>query len=250
MESKAVLSQLGFSEKEAAVYLAVLSGGPDSVRAIAAKAGVNRGTAYDLLKELVRQGAISYYNKEKKQYFVAEPPEKLANVVRLKIEALESSRTVLQSAMPELRSLYDGGGSKPTTKLYEGESGIRTILEDVLETREPYMAYSSADLRGALYHSFPSFTKERIQKKIFVRVIALGSGGSEAELAERRWLTREEGAPTYTLIYGNKVAAISLGQHGKAQAVLIADAAVAETQRIIFEHLWKFLEKNRRRAGT
>jgi sugar-specific transcriptional regulator TrmB len=246
MDTKAVLKQLGFSDKEADVYLAVLSGGPDSVRAIAAKAGINRGTAYDLLKELVRQGAVSYYNKEKKQYFVAEEPEKLLNVLQQKIEALQDSRASIQEALPELRSLYDSGGAKPTTKLYEGASGIRTVLEDVLGTCLTggcgYVAYSAADLRETLYESFPSFTKERIKKKIFVRVVAMGGGGGEAELSERRWLTREGGAPTYTLIYGNKVAAISLSPTGKPRAVLTEDAAIAETQRIIFEHLWKSLK--------
>ena len=246
MEAKAVLRQLGFSEKETDVYLAVLSGGPDSVRAIAARAGVNRGTAYDLLKGLVRQGAVSYYNKEKKQYFVAEEPEKLLNVLQQKIEALEDSRATIRESLPELRSLYDSGGAKPTTKLYEGSSGIRTVLEDVLGTCLTggcgYVAYSAADLRGVLYESFPAFTKERIKKKIFVRVIALGGGGGEAESSERRWLTKEDGAPTYTLIYGGKTAAISLSPSGKPRAVLIEDEAIAQTQRIIFEHLWKSLE--------
>lgn len=246
MDNKAVLKQLGLSDKEADVYLAVLSGGPDSVRAIATKAGVNRGTAYDLLKELVRQGAVGYYNKEKKQYFVAERPEKLMNVLAQKIEALEGSREALKTALPELQSLYDSGGTKPTAKLYEGESGIRTVLEDVLESCEAdggsYLAYSAADLRDMLYRSLPSFTKERIRRKISVKVIALGGGGADAELAERRWLTKKEGAPTYTLIYDSKVAAISLGADGTPQAVLIEDSAIADTQRMIFESLWKTLK--------
>jgi len=116
MQVKSTLKSLGFSDKEAATYLAILSGGPDSVRNIAAKAGLNRGTAYDVLKELMRLGAVSFYNKEKKQYFVAEPPEKLMGVVAKRIEELESSRERLTSALPELQSLYDSGGPKSTTK--------------------------------------------------------------------------------------------------------------------------------------
>jgi sugar-specific transcriptional regulator TrmB len=241
METREVLKKLGLSEKEADIYQAVLAGGPDSVRAIAIKAGVNRGTAYDVLKSLVEQGAVSYFNKEKKQYFVAEPPEKLSGVIQRKIDELEGSKGMLESILPELRSLHSSGGAKPTTKLYEGSSGVRTILEDVLEScaeDKAYVAYSAADLREHLYKSFPTFTKERIRRGIAVRVVALGGGGSEAELAERRWLTKEAGAPTYTLIYGNKVAAISLGTSGEPQAVLIEDAAVAETQKIIFDYVW------------
>lgn len=246
MEAKSTLKSLGFSDKEVETYLAILSGGPDSVRNIAAKAGLNRGTAYDVLKELMRLGAVSFYNKEKKQYFVAEPPEKLMGVVAKRIEELESSRERLTSALPELQSLYDSGGTKPTTKLYEGTDGVRFVLEDVLETcasdGKAYSAYSSADLRGILYESFPNFTKERIRRKIFVRVTAIGGGGGGDELSERRWLSKQEGAPTYILIYGPKVASISLGQGGSPQVVITEDAALALTQQLIFDHLWKFLK--------
>ena len=254
MEIRQTLLRIGLTEKEADIYLSVLAGGPDSVRAIAAKAGINRGTAYDILKSLVQQGAVSYYHKEKKQYFVAEPPEKLLNVLRQKIETLEGSRAGLETALPELRSLYDTGGAKPTTKLYEGIAGIRTVLEDVLAScaggQKAYAAYSSADLRPVLYEAYPSFTKNRIKQGVFVRVIALGQGGGEAELSERRWLTRDEGAPTYILIYDDKIAAISLGRAGKPQAVLIEDAAVAATQRIIFEHLWSTLKVKRQMSNV
>lgn len=238
MEAKSTLKSLGFSDKEAETYLAILSGGPDSVRNIAAKAGLNRGTTYDVLKELMRLGAVSFYNKEKKQFFVAEPPEKLMGVVSKRIEALETSRDQLTAALPELQSLYDSGGAKPTTKLYEGTDGVRFVLEDVLATGEAYSAYSSADLRGILYESFPNFTKERIRRKIFVRVVAIGDGGGDAELSERRWLSKEEGAPTYILIYGSKVASISLSPGGVPQVVITEDRALADTQRIIFDYVW------------
>jgi len=241
MEAKSTLKSLGFSDKEAETYIAILSGGPDSVRNIATKAGLNRGTAYDVLKELMRLGAVSFYNKEKKQYFVAEPPEKLMGVVAKRIEELESSRARLTSALPELQSLYDSGGAKPTTKLYEGTDGVRFVLDDVLETGAAYCAYSSADLRGVLYESFPGFTKERIGRKIAVRVVAIGSGGGDAELAERRWLSKQENAPTYVLLYGTKIASISLATDGKPQVVVTDDVALAQTQRLIFDHLWEFL---------
>jgi len=123
---------------------------------------------------------------------------------------------------------------------------VRFVLEDVLETcaadGKAYSAYSSADLRGILYKSFPNFTKERIRRKISVRVAAIGSGGGDAELAERRWLSKQEGAPTYVLIYGTKVASISLGQGSQPQVVITDDAALARTQQLIFDHVWEFLK--------
>ena len=77
MDIQVIFKNFGLSEKEIAVYLALIELGPSSVREIAAKSKVNRGTSYDILKSLIALGIVSYYNKESKQYFIAEQPEKL-----------------------------------------------------------------------------------------------------------------------------------------------------------------------------
>ena len=68
------LKHLGFSEKEIKVYTTLLGLKQASVRQLAMASGVNRGTTYDILKSLMREGMTSYFHKEKKQYFVAESP--------------------------------------------------------------------------------------------------------------------------------------------------------------------------------
>lgn len=77
MDIQVILKDFGLSEKEIAVYLAVVELGKGSAREIAIKSAVNRGTTYDILKSLIQLGIVSYFNKETKQYFVAEQPEKL-----------------------------------------------------------------------------------------------------------------------------------------------------------------------------
>ncbi|MBI3888691.1 helix-turn-helix domain-containing protein [Candidatus Nomurabacteria bacterium] len=74
MQIQVVLKNFGFSEKEISVYLALIELGSSSVRTIAGKAKVNRGTTYDILKSLINMGIVSYYKKESKQYFIAEWP--------------------------------------------------------------------------------------------------------------------------------------------------------------------------------
>ena len=46
------LAMLGLSAKETAVYTALLSLGPASVRKVGETAGINRGTTYDALRIL------------------------------------------------------------------------------------------------------------------------------------------------------------------------------------------------------
>ena len=61
------LQQLGLGKNAATVYRALLSSGPSSVRKIAVAAAMNRGTAYDQLKQLILLGLVSYYHKKKKK---------------------------------------------------------------------------------------------------------------------------------------------------------------------------------------
>jgi len=243
MEIPHILHQLGFNEKEIRVYLALLSGGPSSVRKLATDTGTNRGTVYDILKELQRQGLVGFFQKHKKQYFLAEDPEKLAEVVERREQSISELRRQLAEGLPELRSMYVHGGMKPVAKYYEGAKGVNIILRDVLTTMSEqsdklYRVYSSLSLREFLYKDFPQFTKERIARQLRVRVIAIGPGGEDQPLAERRWLSVKEGAPTYTIIFGNKVAFFSRGQNDLPHGVIIEDANLAVTERLIFDHLW------------
>lgn len=243
---KLLLQSLGYSDKEIAVYLAVLSHGPAPVRKIASAAEVNRGTSYDILRSLMEQGLVSYYHQEKKQYFVAENPERLLAVIDGRAEHLLAAKKEIVEALPQLSSMFSRAGEKPVVRYYEGLIGIRRILEDVLETvaarhERSYVVYSSANIREVLYRAFPDYTKRRIAEKISVRVIAIDSGGEEAPLSERRWLRHAQGAPNYILIYGTKTAFISIGANGEPRGVLVEDVGTSATQQILFESLWGHL---------
>ncbi|OHA23216.1 MAG: hypothetical protein A3G52_04845 [Candidatus Taylorbacteria bacterium RIFCSPLOWO2_12_FULL_43_20] len=242
------LNRLGLTDKEATLYMTLLETGPTAIRKIAEKADINRGTTYDLLKKLQQMGLVSYYHHGKHQHFLAEDPKVLNKLCsRRKMEINEVENT-LKSVIPKLFSNSTIASNRPVIKFYENFSGVRTILEDVLDSVEKikdkeYAAYSSSTIRPYLYHkeSYPEFTKERIKRKIFVRTIALGSGGRLQGMDERKWLMRKKGAPTYTLIYKSKVAMISIGDNDIPHGLIIEDAGIYKTERLIFDSIWKSL---------
>ncbi|PIR97023.1 MAG: transcriptional regulator [Candidatus Doudnabacteria bacterium CG10_big_fil_rev_8_21_14_0_10_41_10] len=245
------LRQFGLDEKQISVYLSLISLGPSPVRAISLKSNVNRGTTYDILKALIKDGLVSYYQQygkeSKKQYFVAEPPEKIVSAIEKRITDLGALKDSVKAKLPELESLYEKSGAKPVSKYYEGSLGLRIILQDVIstmgeQTEKDYFVYSSADIRNYLYKAYPNYTRDRIKNKISVKVIAFGRGGEEQGLDERRWISKEHGAPTYILIYGNKVAMISVAANKDPVGVIIEDRALYETQKMIFEFTWEKLK--------
>ncbi len=240
-----LLAELGFSAKEAGVYEALLRRGPSSVRMVATATGINRGTVHEALKELATHGLVSYYEKEKKHFFLAAPPAGLREVVRGRKQKLDATERSLETALPELAALIPTGGAGPTTRLHEGAKGVRMILHEVLAVtgalppnERLYRVYSALDIRPALYTEFINFTEERIKRSIMVRVLAVGPGGEEPRLAERKVLSREIKLPTYTIIYGDRCAYIALGQNQELYGVVIADKQISATQRLLFDMVW------------
>src|SRR3989338_3689574 len=127
---ESLLGELGFSAKEAIVYETLLRRGPSSVRLLAVATGINRGTVHEILKELIAKGLVSYYEKSKRQYFIAESPENLREIVRGKQQKLQHTERSLEQALPELTALVATDSDKAVTRFYEGAKGVRVILHD------------------------------------------------------------------------------------------------------------------------
>lgn len=252
MQIQVILKNFGLSEKEISVYLALIELGSSSVRTIAEKAKVNRGTTYDILKSLINIGIVSYYNKESKQYFIAERPETLLAVIDKKQEDLAEVKENIEESLPLFKTLFEKQGGKPVVKLYEGKIGIRHILEDVLKSMDKtkektYYVYSSATIRKNVYLAMKDFSKKRIRRKIKVKTIAIGEGGNLSGFDERKWmqLPNTKGTevlrPTYEIIYCGKVAHISLDNAENPVGIVIENQEIYHTQKLIFESNWKSL---------
>ncbi len=243
-----IFEQTGLSEKEATLYLTLLELGPTAIRKIADKAGINRGTTYEILRKLQKMGLVSYFHQGKNQHFVAEEPKAILNLFDKKKEEMKKAEADLPKAIAHLASLSKKLGGKAVIKFYEDYVGVRSILEDVLNStknlpKKEYVAYSSSSIRPILYNKegFPNFTEERVKRKIFVRTIASGSGGTTYGHDERRWLSKRETAPVYKLIYNGKVAMISVGENHIPHGLIIKDPGIYKTELLIFNALWNYL---------
>ncbi len=240
-----LLKRLGLSDKEVSVFVALAELGPSPVRDIARKASVNRGTAYDVLKGLMRHGLVSSFHTKTHQHFTAEQPEKFLDLLKERQEDLKELKRQVEADLPELASAFKSRGGRPIVKMYEGRRGVRTILEDVLDSmaksrQKVYYVYSSSTVRKNVHEAMPNFSQERIAKKIYVKTIALGSGGKLFGLDERKWMQLPEAGlkPVYELIYAGKVAHISLDNEANPVGVVIEDREIFETQKMIFEFNW------------
>lgn len=241
-----LLASIDVPLNESRTYAALLSFGTASIRKVAATTGINRGTTYDCLKNLVRIGLVSVKNDGgKREHYSAESPERINDIIRDKRHELLEAANSAKDLIPHLLAEQAAPAGRPLVRYYESDEGVTTILRDVLQTcrtlPEPnYYAYSSTPVRQFLYRNFPHFTERRIAEDITVKVIAVGEGGDEAPKSERKWLPSapSQGISSYTIIYGNKIATISIAQNNTPYGVVIEDAGAAAMQRLLFERLW------------
>lgn len=247
IEFQNLLNRCGLGEKDARVYIALLTSGPAPIRKVAGVANINRGTTHTILRTLIDRGLVSYYHKQKRQHYVAENPEKILTFFANSISDMQRTYQDLQARLPAFQALRGDASAKPAIRSYEGRQGVRLILDDVLSEMEQhdeklYRVYSSVSIRDGLYRSFPSFTKERIKRGIFVRVVAIGAGGEYQECSERRWLPTSGGTPTYRIIYAGKVVTISQSANAEdLHAFVVRDEEIYKTEVIIFDQLWTAL---------
>lgn len=116
------LKNLGLSEKEAKIYLALLQLGPSTPYQIANKAEIKRPTAYVIAEELVEKGLIVHVPGEDKKRYIARTPDAF---IEEQGEKLRAARAIL----PELRSFQKGTVEKPSIMYYEGAEGVRQAYE-------------------------------------------------------------------------------------------------------------------------
>jgi HTH-type transcriptional regulator, sugar sensing transcriptional regulator len=242
-DTKTSLEELGFSKKESAVYLALISLGKGTVSQIARRAGILRTTGYDILNSLAGMGVARISGKEPKQEYVAESPETLLDVIKNRIKEEDRRLTKAQRLVPQLRSMH-AVGNRPKVRFYEGEEGLAQVYEDTLTSSEAIRAYATVDdMHRALPGYFPEYYKRRSEKGISIRAIVprtkegLERAGKDAEEARETALIPPETfyfSPEIN-IYDDKV---MIASWREKLGIIIESEEIADAMKKIYELAW------------
>lgn len=241
------LTNLGLSENEARVYLAMLELGPATMLRISTKAEINRPTAYVQIERLKKLGLASTQTKGKKQFFIAEDPNQLLSVIEEERRTAEQKKEGLAKLLPELESIFHMAGDKPQVRFFEGKEGLLRMQEDFLSSGETLVLGISA--MDEVFRVFPQFSEsyvpERVKKgmrsKLIYtakdeRVIKLMSS-SDAMLRESKYISPEKfPISTDITIYKDSVAIATLKE--KLFGTIITDKDVAHSFRGMFNLIW------------
>lgn len=242
-----LLKKLGLSDKEIAIYLKVLEYGSLSVRHLAELTAINRGTAYDVLKKLEEEDLVRYQDRNGRQYFAAEEPEILDELLERRLTELNDTKEQISELIPELKALAGSKDKRPVSKYYEGKEGIHIVLDDVLNSlteMQEYYVYSTLGVREDIYEAYPEFNNRRVKSKIKANTISLAEGGSTYGNDERRWLSVDASGKnlTYIIIYAGKCAFIARDALGQVVVVVVENEMIYETQKAIFLNIWNSIK--------
>ncbi len=240
------LKDIGLSDKEAAIYLALLSFDKALIPEISEKANVKRPTTYVVLDTLAKKGLVSESTIGKKTFYIAEPPEKLKLFVERQIHRLEESEKGLEIVIPQLKGLQREEGEKPAVQFFDGKEGILSSNEDIfarkIETEPVYIVYSKDAVTDVFSdQEAEGMRNKRISKGIKSKAIYTSKEGERpSDTMGDRCKIDEKKYPISSdiTIYGDQVRIAVFGR--RLSAISIKSQEFADTLksliRYVFDH--------------
>lgn len=244
MNSYKQFETIGLIPRDMHVYEILYQRNDASLRTIAGLTGLNRGTVYEVVKKLTNLGLVTFKEQGERRRYVAADPQVLSSLVKERMAELSYFEPQISTYTRHLEALRSAGGASHFAQFYEGDEGVSAILRDVLQTLEAYMldnycVVSSKDISALMYTKFKTFTRRRVQRKLFVRVLA-DADSETANLAERRKLPPDRFfTGGYMILYAHKVALITRNETNELTGVVLDNQAVSAIHHTLFDACWR-----------
>ena len=245
MELVKSLRQIGFTEKEAKIYIALLSAGRASAYTVAKNSGLKKPTVYVILEELIDRGIVNKIPQEKIMQFVAVNPEKLFDDYKKRLESAETE------ALPELKALAKKKNRVVRTTYFEGINGIKESYKKLLEnsTGGSGVGFYVGQPNSQEIRDYWSEVKLDLQKKeITFRAFVpksfhskVDNSGFNPRYFNLKFLPDKDYDSNVSInVYKNKTLITSPRY---MQGVLIENPDIAKTLKQIFNIVWKQADK-------
>lgn len=236
------LSVLDLPERDADVYLALLSAGVATVQEIADKTGLNRSSLYILLDRLMKRGFVNITNEKPVRKYAAAPPERLALAAKEKAEQSTLLLQNLATLVPSLRSSRRSSQFRPKVEVVDGTAGLRKGFESALTSKENVMRVfsSTKNIFQSLPNYLPIFVQQRLARGLKMKGIHPDDETSREmvrripnHIDEITLIPEEKFKFSSDLgIYDEKVAFMS---HRPPFCVMVESKEIAEVMKVAFD---------------
>ena len=243
MDFHSTMKNLGLSEKEASVYLALLQGGQTTAYQIAKRSGLKNPTTYVILDGLIAQGAVRKLMQGRGAMYVAADPVELFVEARARIEQAEN-------VLPQLRALAQKEKQSISASYFEGIDGLQELYGNLLKksagkTCVGFFAHQK-DTPKVLQDYWSVLNEQMVKQKITLRGVTTKDETTDEyfefkkipkELLEMKALSADEYSSNISIVvYDDCTQIVS---HRYMQGLLIQNPDIANVMRQIFEIVWK-----------
>lgn len=249
-----ILSQLGFSDKEIAVYLEVLKHGKILPTEVAKLTGLNRSTVYSVAGELKKRGVITEDLGGPTRYLAALAPADLMQLAAREEKELQQKKKLIHEAIGELQGLVANAVYAPPKITFITQEEIPSYLRKRTQAWNESILQADGIYWGFQDHTFVDHYTDWIhwywaQTPPEIRVILLSNRSDvEREMKKMKYRQRtivfwkEAGQFTATVwVCGDYLIMIST-RESPHYLVEIYDATLAHNMREVFKGIWKTLQ--------
>lgn len=233
------LREAGLTENESKIYVSLLELGPSNAGFISRKSGLHRRVVYDTIERLIKKGLVGYIIKNNVRLFQASNPKKIIEIIKEKEEQINS-------VMSDMLLMYNKTKEKEETNFYKGKNGLKTVMEDQLESskeKEILVMGGSSVAYEILQFYFKWFDKRRVEKRIKTKIIFNKTDKNiSIPYSEVKFLPDKYTSPLAVNIYGDKVALI-LWSKENPLAIVIKNREISDGYRKYFDLMWKVARK-------
>ena len=214
-----LLKNIGLTDSEIKVYLALLELGSTTKGPIVNKSGVASSKIYELLEKLTQKGLVSSVIKSGVRYFESAPPSRILDYLKEKENALQEQEKKLQELIPALEMKRSMAGIGSEVQVFKGMKGAETSFGDILKELKRGDEYYvlgiskfTPHFERFVIHFHKRRAKQGIKCKILVNELAkdIGKQLEQVPLTKTMYLQKELFTPVVFIIYKDKTL-ISIG---------------------------------------
>jgi sugar-specific transcriptional regulator TrmB len=241
------LREIGLTEGEIKVYLALTTLGESTTGPIVDEANVSISKVYPILDKLAKKGLASHIIKKNTKYFRAADPNRLLIYMKEKEEKLKQQERELEKIIPELEMKQLTAITQETVQVYDGLKGIQTARERTLKIMEKDdqmwvigIATTAYDKLGGY---FKDYHERRSNKEIKCNYLfneearsPFGEYSMEFKNSEVKFMKKELITHAWMEIYADTVT-IGINK-GKSFSVVIQNQEVANSFKHYAQMLW------------
>ncbi len=132
---KQKLIKLGFTSKEAVIYLDLFTNGNDTVNSISTSTGINRITVHSAIEQLIIKDFVYESREGRKRKLFANPPEQFIDILRGKQQTLNLMFDNALALVDLFKTIPQSKHSVPIIRVYKGVNGLKKLLDETLSAK-------------------------------------------------------------------------------------------------------------------